>query len=379
MRKPIPFNQPFVSGDEEKYILEALSDGSLSGNGYFTKKCQAFLEQEFGINKCLLTTSCTDALEMAAILTEVGVGDEVILPSYTFVSTALAFERQGATLVFVDSMECSPNIDVDKVEKAITQRTKVIVPVHYGGTSCDMDRLMALADKHQIFVVEDAAQAIGATYKGKCLGSIGHFGAYSFHETKNVSCGEGGALLINDARFNRRAEIIWEKGTNRSEFMRGEVDKYSWVDTGSSFLPNELTAACLYGQLLQYKRLNNKRKNMCVVYERLLRYYADYMRYSTPYIPEYNEINGHVFYIVLPSEEERTKLIDYLKAQDIYPAFHYLSLHQSAYFAEQYQGDTLQHSDRYTACLLRLPLFNGMSIHQVNSVCQAVYTYFIYN
>lgn len=376
MRKPIPFNKPFVSGEEEHYIKQALFNGALSGNGPFTKKCQAYIEQEFGVNKCLLTTSCTDALEMAAILTDVGPGDEVILPSYTFVSTAIAFERQGATLVFADSMSCSPNIDVDKIEQAITPRTKVIVPVHYGGTSCDMDRLMALAEKHQIFVVEDAAQAIGATYKGRYLGSIGHLGTYSFHETKNVSCGEGGALLINDLRFSRRAEIIWEKGTNRSEFFRGEVNKYGWVDTGSSFLPNELTAAFLYAQLQEYKRLNRYRTKICILYERLLRHYAEQRKYSIPCIPEYNQGNGHVFYIVLPSEAERTALIAYLKECDIQAVFHYLSLHQSEYFKEKYQGETLVHSDRYTACLLRLPLFNDITIEQAHDVCQCVFSYF---
>lgn len=376
MSKPVPFNKAFVSGKEEKYIQKALMYGALSGNGFYTKKCQTYIENEFEVNKCLLTTSCTDALEMTAILTDVGPGDEVIMPSYTFVSTAIAFVRQGATPVFVDCNSCSPNLDLDKVEQAITSRTKVIVPVHYGGASCDMDRLMAIADKHNLFVVEDAAQAIGATYKGRYLGSIGHLGTYSFHETKNVSCGEGGALLINDMSFSRRAEIIWEKGTNRSEFFRGEVNKYGWVDTGSSFLPNELTAAFLYGQLKEYKQLNDNRLNLCRVYREKLTPLTEQDKFRLPCIPSYNEVNGHVCYIVLPSESVRTELIAYLKANHIHAVFHYLSLHKSDYFKEQYKGEHLTQSDHYTSCLLRLPLFNDMTEEQVKAVCQSIHDFF---
>lgn len=376
MNESVPFNKAFVSGKEEKYIHKALMYGALSGNGYYTKKCQAYIENEFEINKCLLTTSCTDALEMTAILADVGPGDEVIIPSYTFVSTAIAFVRQGATLVFVDCKSCCPYLDLDKVEQAITSRTKVIVPVHYGGASCDMDRLMSIANKHQILVVEDAAQAIGATYKGRALGSIGHLGTYSFHETKNVSCGEGGALLINDMSFSRRAEIIWEKGTNRSEFFRGEVNKYGWVDTGSSFLPNELTAAFLYAQLQDYKQLNDNRLKLCRVYEKYLSPLAAQQKFCLPCIPDFNKVNGHVFYIVLPTESERTNLIAYLKKHHIHAVFHYLSLHKSDYFREQYKGDCLSQSDRYTSCLLRLPLFNDMTEEQVEAVCQSIHNFF---
>ncbi len=379
MSEIVPFNKAFISGKEEKYIHKALMYGALAGNGFYTKKCQTYIENEFSVQKCLLTTSCTDALEMAAILTNVGPGDEVIVPSYTFVSTAIAFVRQGATLVFVDSERCTPNLNLDEVEKAITSRTKVIVPVHYGGSSCDMDRLMAIADKYHLYVVEDAAQAIGATYKGRYLGTIGHLGTYSFHETKNVSCGEGGALLVNDKHFSRRADIIWEKGTNRSEFFRGEVNKYGWVDTGSSFLPNELTAAFLYGQLTQYKQLNARRLQLWDMYKQALQPLADKGCFCLPRIHEYNQINAHVFYIVLPSCELRTDLISFLKEQQIHAVFHYLSLHKSDYFKDQYKGEQLTQSDHYTCCLLRLPLFNDMTENQVKLVCQSISDFFSRN
>ena len=241
----IPFNKPYLTGNETKYIEEAVRSGKISGNGIFTKRCQDYFEQRYGFKKCLLTTSCTDALEMAAILCNIQPGDEVIVPSYTFVSSALAFVRVGATIVFADSMADNPNIDANKLEDLITAKTKVIVPVHYAGVACDMDAIMEIANKHSIWVVEDAAQAVDSYYKGKPLGSIGHLSAFSFHETKNIIAGEGGMLAINDERFIHRAEIIWEKGTNRAEFFRGEVNKYGWVDTGSSFLPSEVIAAFL--------------------------------------------------------------------------------------------------------------------------------------
>lgn len=256
----IPFNKPYLTGREAHYMYQAVMKGKLSGNGEFTKRCQSFFEERYGFKKCLLTTSCTDALEMAAILCDIQPGDEVIVPSYTFVSSALAFVREGAKIVFADSMERNPNIDAEKIEALITPKTKVIVPVHYAGVACDMDKIMEIANKYNLIVVEDAAQAIDSYYKGRPLGSIGHLSAFSFHETKNIIAGEGGMLAINDERFIRRAEIIWEKGTNRAEFFRGEVNKYGWVDTGSSFLPSEVVAAFLWAQLEELDNIQNRRK-----------------------------------------------------------------------------------------------------------------------
>ena len=271
----IPFNKPFLTGKEAHYMYEAVYTGKLSGNGKFTKLCQNFFAEKYGMKKCLLTTSCTDALEMCAILCDVKPGDEVIVPSYTFVSSALAFVRQGAKIVFADSMMRNPNIDAYKLESLITPRTKVIVPVHYAGVACDMDKIMEIADKHNILVVEDAAQAIDSYYKGRTLGSVGHLSAFSFHETKNVIAGEGGLLGINDPRFRRRSEIIWEKGTNRSEFFRGEVNKYGWVDIGSSFLPSEVIAAFLWAQLENIDNIQTKRKELWYSYYTRLKPLSD--------------------------------------------------------------------------------------------------------
>ncbi len=256
----IPFNKPYLTGQETNYINQAVESGKISGNGIFTKKCQSFFEDKYGFKKCLLTTSCTDALEMAAILSNIKEGDEIIIPSYTFVSTALAFIRQGAKIVFIDSEADTPNIDVSQIESLITAKTKAIVPVHYAGVACDMDSIMDLANKYNLLVIEDAAQAIDSFYKGKPLGSIGHMAAFSFHETKNIISGEGGLLVINDERFIDRAEIIWEKGTNRASFFRGEINKYGWVDTGSSFLPSEIIAAFLWAQLENLDLIQIRRK-----------------------------------------------------------------------------------------------------------------------
>ena len=258
----IPFNKPYLTGKETQYIIEAVNSGKISGNGMFTQKCQTFFEKNFGFKKALLTTSCTDALEMCAMLANVNQGDEVIVPSYTFVSTALAFVRQGAEIVFADSCADNPNIDADEIEQLITKKTKAIVVVHYAGISCDMDKIMLLAKKHNLIVIEDAAQAIDSYYNGKPLGSIGHLAAFSFHETKNIISGEGGMLTINDDRFINRAEVIWEKGTNRASFFRGEIEKYNWVDTGSSFLPSEVTAAFLFAQLENLEAIQTKRKKI---------------------------------------------------------------------------------------------------------------------
>ena len=298
----IPFNKPFLTGKETHYIYEAVNSGKISGNGMFTKKCQDFFEETYGFKKCLLTTSCTDALEMAAILANIEAGDEVIVPSFTFVSTAIAFVRQGAKIIFADSYPDNPNIDADKIEALITPKTKAIVPVHYAGVACDMDKIMALADKYNLIVIEDAAQAIDSFYTGKdgikrALGSIGHLAAFSFHETKNIISGEGGMLTINDDKYIHRAEIIWEKGTNRAEFFRGEVNKYGWVDTGSSFLPSEIIAAFLWAQIENLEIIQNKRKLLWETYYEGLQK-SSLNTITLPKTPDYASKNGHMFYIV---------------------------------------------------------------------------------
>lgn len=354
----IPFNKPFLTGKEAHYMYQAVYTGKLSGNGVFTKRCQQFFEENYGFKKALLTTSCTDALEMCAILCDVQPGDEVIVPSYTFVSSALAFVRQGAKIVFADSMSSNPNIDAEKLDSLITPKTKVIVPVHYAGVACDMDKIMEIANKHNILVVEDAAQAIDSYYKGKPLGSIGHLAAFSFHETKNVIAGEGGLLAINDERFIRRSEILWEKGTNRSEFFRGEVNKYGWVDTGSSFLPSEVIAAFLWAQLENMKHIQNRRKVIWEQYHNGLVELEKNGYIQLPQIPDYATNNAHMFYVVCRDLEERTQLIKYLKDNGALAVFHYLSLHLSEYYTKNNEViPNLPECDRYADCLVRLPMF----------------------
>lgn len=373
----IPFNRPFLTGKEVHYIYQAVYTGKLSGNGEFTKKCQLFFEEKYGFKKALLTTSCTDALEMCAILCDVKPGDEVIVPSYTFVSTALAFVRQGAKIIFADSMETNPNIDADKLEALITPRTKVIVPVHYAGVACDMDKIMEIANKHNILVVEDAAQAIDSYYKGKALGSIGHLAAFSFHETKNIIAGEAGLLAINDERFIRRAEIIWEKGTNRSEFFRGEVNKYGWVDTGSSFLPSEVIAAFLWAQLENMEMIQCRRKAIWEQYYNALITLAQKGIISIPSIPDYATNNAHMFYVVCRNLEERTQLIKYLKDNGVLAVFHYLSLHLSEYYTKNNEEiPNLPECDRYADCLVRLPLFYELSDDEINLIINKIIRFY---
>lgn len=369
----IDFNRPHLTGNELKYIEQAVVDNlKISGNGVFTKKCQHYFEERYGFKKCLLTTSCTDALEMAAILCDIQPGDEVIVPSYTFVSSALAFVRAGARIVFADSMERNPNIDAEKIEELITPRTKAIVPVHYAGVACDMDRIMEIADRHGLFVVEDAAQAIDSFYKGRPLGSIGHLAAFSFHETKNIISGEGGLLVVNDERFVRRAEIIWEKGTNRAEFFRGEVNKYGWCDTGGSFLPSEIIAAFLWAQLESIEDIQEKRKALWNQYYSFLSPLAGKGFLGLPDIPDYATNNAHMFYLVCNSLEERSKLIKELKDNDIQAVFHYLSLHSSPYYLDKHDGRTLPNCDRYADCLLRLPMYYDLSEQEVLTICKQI-------
>lgn len=373
----IPFNKPYLTGRETEYIRQAVENGHISGNGAFTQRCQRFFEAHYGIKKCLLTSSCTDALEMAAMLCDIRPGDEVIVPSYTFVSSALAFVRQGAKIVFADSYAHHPNLDPAGLLPLITSRTKAIVVVHYAGVACDMDAVMDLACRHKLWVVEDAAQAVDAYYKGRPLGSIGHLGTYSFHETKNIISGEGGALLVNDARFIRRAEILWEKGTNRAEFFRGEVNKYGWVDTGSSFLPSEIVAAFLWAQIECLQDIQEKRKALWSEYLRGLTPLSQAGFFALPSLPDYATPNAHMFYLVCRSLEERTRLIAHLKAHGVGAVFHYLSLHKSPYYQAQYTGAPLPHADAFSDRLLRLPMYYQLTAEQVRGIVEEIAGFYV--
>ncbi len=358
----IPYNKPYITGNEKKYIDQAVKLGKLSGNGHFTQLCQSYLEKITGSNKTLLTTSCTDALEMAAILCNIQPGDEVIVPSYTFVSSALAFVRQGAKIVFADSRTDHPGIDESKIEELINPRTKAIVVVHYAGISCNMDLIMKLADIYSLYVIEDAAQGIDSYYINKQgtkkhLGSIGHLGCFSFHETKNIHCGEGGMLAINDPSMIKRAEIIWEKGTNRAEFFRGEINKYGWVDTGSSFLPSEILSAFLFAQLENLDDIQRKRRENWQHYYDNLTLLSNLNQLKLPFIPEYATNNAHMFYIICNSLSQRDHIIASLRKHSVMAVFHYQSLHKSEYYKNKHDGRILEQTDRYSECLLRLPLY----------------------
>jgi dTDP-4-amino-4,6-dideoxygalactose transaminase len=372
----IPFNKPHLTGKETAYIEEAVRSGKISGDGMFTKKCHAFFEQHYSIRKALLTTSCTDALEMSALLADIVPGDEVIVPSYTFVSTANAFVLRGAKIVFADSRSDHPGIDEDAIEALITPRTKAIVVVHYAGVACDMDKVNALAARHNLLVIEDAAQAIDSYYKGRPLGTLGHMAAFSFHETKNIQCGEGGLLAINDERFTQRAEIIREKGTNRSAFFRGEVDKYGWVDIGSSFLPSEIVAAFLYAQLENITSIQNRRKEIWNRYMEGLSDLKESGDLKLPSIPDFATNNGHMFYVLTENLHARTTLIEHMKAAGSFPVFHYLSLHKSPYYASLHKGGEMPQSDRYMDTLLRLPLFVDMTNAEADQVIDAIKSFF---
>jgi dTDP-4-amino-4,6-dideoxygalactose transaminase len=364
----IPFNKPYLTGKEIHYMYQAVNSGKISGNGMFSQKCHRYFEERYGFKKALLTTSCTDALEMCAILANVEPGDEVIIPSFTFVSTALAFVRQGAKIIFADSRTDHPGIDEDKIEELITTKTKAIVPVHYAGVACDMDKIMFLADKYKLLVIEDAAQAIDSFYKERPLGSIGHLAAFSFHETKNINSGEGGLLSINDDRFIKRAEIIWEKGTNRAEFFRGEVNKYGWVDIGSSFLPSEITAAYLWAQLENIDDIQKRRIGIWDQYFKGLCSWAIKNGVRLPVIPEYATNNGHMLYLVCKSSKQRDKIIRHLKRNGVYAVSHYLSLHKSNFYRSRYDGYDLIQADNYADCLLRLPFFYELKRHEIKII-----------
>jgi dTDP-4-amino-4,6-dideoxygalactose transaminase len=402
-----PFNKPYLTGNELKYIQEAVNLGKISGNGEFTNRCHNFFQDRYGFEKCLLTTSCTDALEMAAILLNIAPGDEVILPSFTFVSTANAFVLRGAKIIFVDSRPDHPGMDESKIEELITPQTKAIVAVHYAGVACEMDLIMDIANRHQLFVIEDAAQGIDSFYNGKALGGIGHLGTMSFHETKNIQCGEGGMLIINDPSLAKRAEIIWEKGTNRAAFFKGEIDKYGWVDMGSSFLPSEVTAAFLWAQLESLDRIQARRKAIWEDYfaifnlqsaniQLLNTFYCELLKnlkfkienprsspgsfqdreapkgedaisnfgnhsiVNPPILNSKIIANAHLFYLLFPDQVSRTEYANTLKEKGILAVFHYQSLHRSEYarkhFPDQYRRE-LPNSDRYSDCLLRLPFY----------------------
>lgn len=372
----IPFNKPHLTGKETEYIRQAVESGKISGNGLFTQKCQHYFEQRYGFHKVLLTTSCTDAIEMAAILLNIQPGDEVIAPAFTFVSTVNPFILRGAKIVFADSCTNNPNIDVDVLEPLITPRTKAIIVVHYAGIACNMEKVIALTQKYQIALVEDAAQAIDSYYNDKPLGTFGQMSAFSFHETKNIIAGEGGMLVINAPEYVQRAEIIWEKGTNRAQFFRGEVDKYNWVDIGSSFLPSEVVSAFLYAQLEFLDTIQTQRKKIWQEYYNDLTPLANADKFDLPDVPEYATQNGHLFYIVCKSLQERTELIAFLKSKGILAVFHYISLHTSPFYSNQHDGRTLPQTDRYSDCLLRLPLFYSLLEKEQNYIIENIKVFY---
>ncbi len=402
----IAFNRPFLTGNEINYINDVLSGGKICGNGVYTQKCQNFFKERLGSIKCLLTTSCTDALEMCAMLADIKPGDEVIVPSYTFVSTALAFTRQGARVVFADSLTSHPCVDPESVERLITPKTKAVVVVHYAGVACDMDVFKRIAREHNLLLIEDAAQAVDSYYitegnasmigadiskidastgininenvtkrcKKLPLGSIGDLAAFSFHETKNIQCGEGGLLAINNPLLMRRAEILWEKGTNRAEFFRGEINKYGWVDTGSSFLPNEYTAAFLWAQLEQMEQIQQRRKEL---WKRYFNNLYGKTPLNMPFIPNYATNNAHMFYVTTKTPAERTELIKYLKERGINAVFHYLSLHKSKFAIDNGMGGAeLPLADYYTDCLVRLPLFGALTEQEVDYVTKSIIDFY---
>jgi dTDP-4-amino-4,6-dideoxygalactose transaminase len=371
----IPFNQPFIAGKELYYIAQAVTFGNLSGDGHFTQKCSEFLRDRFGALECLMTPSCTAALEMAAILCDLKPGDEVIMPSFTFVSTANAFVRVGAKPVFIDIRPDTLNMDEALIEDAITDRTRVIVPVHYAGIGCEMDRIMTIADKYNLLVVEDAAQAVNAKYNDKYLGSFGHFGCYSFHETKNYICGEGGALAINDKRFIERAHIIRDKGTNRQSFLRGETDKYTWVDIGSSYVPSELCSAFLWAQLEILEEIAKKRRAIYHIYRQLLKPLEVQGLLRLPCTPEDCESNFHMFYVIVNDSKTRRDLLDSLCDQEITAVFHFVPLHSSPQ-GVCFANAPLPLTSSVSECIIRLPFFYTISEEQQQLIAKTIHTYF---
>lgn len=372
----IPFNKPYMTGRELAYIQQAVDSGKISGDGMFTRKCHDWLERRLGSGRAFLTTSCTDALEAAALLCDLKPGDEVIMPSYTFVSTANAFVLRGARVRFIDSQADHPNMDAKLIAEVVNERTRIIVPVHYAGMACDMDLITDIAARHGLRVVEDAAQAIDSYYRGHPLGTLSDLAAFSYHETKNIISGEGGSLHVNDPALVGRAEIVREKGTNRSSFFRGEVDKYGWVDIGSSYLPSDVTAAFLFAQMEAIDQIQARRLAIWSDYwDRLapLQAAGDIL---LPKIPEYATNNGHMFYIVCSSLVVRTALIEHLKSAGVMPVFHYQSLHSSRYFSSQHDKRNLPQAERYTECLMRLPLYYDLTAADIEHITASVHRFF---
>ncbi|MBN1597324.1 MAG: dTDP-4-amino-4,6-dideoxygalactose transaminase [Bacteroidales bacterium] len=371
----MPFNKPWISGKEFDYIRQAAKNGHLSGNGPFTQKCQTFFMERYGLQGCFLTTSCTDALEMAAMLINIKPGDEVIIPSFTFVSTALAFARQGAIIRFVDSGAGKPGIGEDIIEDLINENTRAIIPVHYAGVSCDMDKIMNLAEKYNIYVIEDTAHGIESLYKGKHLGSIGHFGCFSFHEAKNIHCGEGGMLAVNERHYIDRAEKIWEKGTNRAQFFRGEASYYEWKDTGSSFLPSEIIAAFLYSQLEDIDVIQKRRLNLWHQYNSGFKKFHCEKYIKLPVIPEYATINGNSFYLICRDRSVRDGLISHLKKYGVMLLSHYLPLHKSEYYSKKHDGRILARSEKYSETIVRFPIYFELKEEQVDDIVNKTHSF----
>lgn len=376
------YNKPYISGNEFKFIESAIANRHLSGNGKYTDLCHRFFKDKYGFKKCLLTNSCTDALEMCAILLNIQLGDEVIMPSFTFVSTANAFILRGATIVLADSESANPNMDAAQLQKLVTKKTKAIVVVHYAGIACNMKDIMAVANKNNLFVVEDAAQAVDSFFIGddntkQPLGSLGHLAAFSFHESKNIQCGEGGMLVINDERFDERAEYIWEKGTNRAAFFRGEVDKYNWVDVGSSFLPSEITTAFLYAQLLALDHIQKIRKQKWQLYADDLQQLQAHGKLLLPELPGYASGNAHIFYAVCKSFQQREQLILFLKDNGVQSMFHYPGLHTSPFYATLNQtAPPLKNAEHFSDCLVRLPLYAELGDDQIHFITSLIYKFF---
>lgn len=375
----VPFNKPFLSGKELLYIKQAVKSGKISGDGIFTKKCHDFFENIYGFNKVLLTTSCTDALEMCAILSDIKEGDEIIAPSYSFVSTVNPFIMRGAKIIFADSNENNPNIDPNEIDKLITNKTKALIIVHYAGIACDMKKISDIVKKYKLLLIEDAAQAVNSYFANQPLGSFGNFGCISFHETKNIISGEGGMIIINDKRFIKRAEIIREKGTNRSAFFRGEINKYGWIDIGSSFLPSDIIAAFLYAQIENLQKIQNKRKKIWNYYKIKLEKLEKKNYLTLPVIPKYTTNNAHIFYILCKNTKERNGLINYLKQREIHAVFHYLSLHKSAFFKHKHNNRILPNADKYSECLLRLPIYYELKRTEQDYVIDQIYNYYSFN
>ena len=366
------FNKPYYPIASMLAGIRAVKAGTISGNGKYTKKCQGFFEERYGFRKSLMTTSCTDALEMAGLLADILPGDEVILPSFTFVSTANAFLLRGVKLVFADTLQDIPNIDPEQIRSLITSRTKAIVVVHYCGIACKMDEIMELARQNNLIVIEDAAHALDSFYKGKPLGSIGQFGTFSFHETKNIFCGEGGLLAINDEHYIRRAEIIWEKGTNRAAFYRGEVDKYNWAELGSSFLPSDALASFLYLQLRILDKIQHKRISHWNLYHQLLKPLEEKGLIKLPVIPSYATVNGNMYYFLMKTPEDRDNMLSYLRSKGIQAVFHYLPLHSSPYFKDKYHGLELPNTNHFADCIVRLPFYYALKDKEIRFICKEV-------